>query len=406
LLNCRTAASPLAFGVGGSTVRSMPNSQRAARTEASNERVGRSLHVASTFLAAGLLLGACGGPSGSTASNSPLTNETPSDIRGLPSTLSAVACASSSDCWAVGTYKTGTSTRTLIEHNSGNDWTIVSSPRVGPADSLGAVTCVSAQDCWAVGAYVTDTGGMEPLIERNTGKGWTVVGSPKPVGGRQRALSSVSCADANDCWAVGTAGIEGFTGGSWRIVSSGTPDAVSCAGPSDCWAVSDAGIEQYTGRGWSMVTIPNVGHLGLLLGVTCASLNECWAVGSTGAGAGSRALILASSGSDWKVVGNSDESLGFSILGAVTCTSIGDCWAVGQHAQTAVGQTLVPQTLIEHYAGGGWTVVNSPNVGSHDNILYGVACASAKDCWAVGAYANTSGSQTLIEHYDGTSWSA
>jgi hypothetical protein len=306
---------------------------------------------------------------------------------------------------AVGTYETGTNTRTLIEQNSGNDWTIVGSPRVGTADSLGAVTCVGAQDCWAVGAYRTDTGGTEPLIEQNSGKGWSVVRSPTPGGGGQRALSGVSCADANNCWAVGTAGIERYTGGSWRIVNNAVPDAVSCAGPSDCWAVSNVGIEQYSGSGWSMVTVPNVGHLGLLLGVTCASHNECWAVGATGAGAASRALILAYTGNDWKVVGISDESLGFSILGAVTCTSPGDCWAVGQHAQPAVGQTVVPQTLIEHYAGGRWTVVNSPTVGSRDNILYGVACATSNDCWAVGAYANATGSQMLIEHYTGTTWS-
>jgi hypothetical protein len=109
-----------------------------------------------------------------------LTNETPSDIAGSSSTLTAVACASSSECWAVGTYKTRSSTRTLIERNSGNGWTIVSSPRVGPADSLSAVTCVGAQDCWAVGAHGTDAGDTAPLIERNTGKGWTVVRSPTP----------------------------------------------------------------------------------------------------------------------------------------------------------------------------------------------------------------------------------
>jgi hypothetical protein len=169
--------------------------------------------------------------------------------------------------------------------------------------------------------------------------------------------------------------------------------------------IGGAGIEQYSGSGWSNVTVPNVGHFGLLLGVTCASINQRWVVGSSGAGAGSRALVLAYAGSDWKVVSHSDDSLGFSLLGALTCTSAGDCWAVGQHAQTAVGQTLVPKTLIEQSAAGVWTVVNSLNVGSQDNILYGAACASAKDCWAVGVCTNTPGSQTLIEHYDGSGWS-
>ncbi|HEV2477552.1 MAG TPA: hypothetical protein VGX22_13505 [Candidatus Dormibacteraeota bacterium] len=306
----------------------------------------------------------------------------------------------------MGTYKTRTSTRTLIEQNSGHGWTIVSSPKVGSTDSLNAVTCVGAQDCWAVGAHGTDTGGTAPLIERNAGKGWTVVRSPSaPGGSSQKALSSVACVNANECWAVGTAGIEEYTGGSWRNVSSATPYAVSCAGPSDCWAVSNAGIEQYGLGGWSMVTIPNVGHLGLLLAVTCSSLHACWALGSTGGGGASRGLILAYTGSDWTIAGTADESIGFSILGAITCTGTGDCWAVGQHAQTPIGQTVVPKTLIEHYGGAGWMVVDSPNRGSQDNILYGVACAGAQDCWAVGAYATSIGNHALIEHYTGITWS-
>jgi hypothetical protein len=313
--------------------------------------------------------------------------------------LSSVTCTSSTDCWAVGTYKTGTSTRTLIEQSTGNGWKIVSSPRVSPADSLGAVTCVSAQDCWAVGAYGTDNGGTEPLIEQNTGKGWVVFRSPTPGGGRQRALSSVACADANDCWAVGTAGIERYARGSWSIVDPATPDAVSCAALSDCWAVSNAGIEQYGGGAWGAVAVPNVGHLGLLLGVTCASVNECWAVGATAGGAATRALILAYVAGQWKVVSSSVEGLSFNLLGAVTCATPDDCWTVGQFDQAGVSQTLVV-----HYTAGEWTVVKTPNEGSGDNILFSVACPSAKDCWAVGSYASP-GSKALIEHYDGTTWS-
>ena len=368
--------------------------------------LGRSPHVTAALFAAGLLLAACGGASGSASANPTASNETHDDMAASTSMLSSVVCASSSECWAVGTYTRGTSSRALIEHNSGKGWTIVGGPRVGSADSLSAVTCVGAQDCWAVGAHRTDAGGTAPLIERNSGKGWIVVPSPTPPGSdRQKALSSVSCANANECWAVGTAGIEEYTEGSWRIVSSATPYAVSCVGPTECWAVGDAGIAQYSGDGWTMVTIPNVGHLGLLLGVTCSSGNDCWTSGSTGSGGGSRGLILAYAGGAWEIAGRSDESLGFSILGAVTCTGTADCWAVGQHAQAPVGQTLVPKTLIEHYEGAGWTVVDSPNVGSQDNILFGVACASAHDCWAVGAYTHSIGNQALIEHYTGTRWS-
>jgi len=182
---------------------------------------------ACVLVAAGLLLAACGGPSGSSPSGGATAQPSHSP---LPSILSGVACASSTDCWAVGTYKTGTSTRTLIEQNTGSGWKIVSSPRVGSADGLGAVTCLGAQGCWAVGDYGSETGSVEPLIEHNSGNGWTVVRSPTPEGGGQKALSSVSCADANDCWAVGNTGIEQYAGGTWRIVSSDTPEVRATAG--------------------------------------------------------------------------------------------------------------------------------------------------------------------------------
>jgi len=53
---------------------------------------------------------------------------------------------------------------------------------------------------------------------------------------------------------------------------------------------------------------------------------------------------------------------------------------------------------------GTWTVVSSPNVGTSNNALYGVAAASANDVWAVGYY-NSSANLTLVEHWNGTAWS-
>ncbi len=65
------------------------------------------------------------------------------------------------------------------------------------------------------------------------------------------------------------------------------------------------------------------------------------------------------------------------------------------------------QTLIAHWDGTKWSVVQSPNRASLNNELSGVAAVSANDIWAVGsAIDNSSGTaQTLIEHWDGTQWS-
>jgi hypothetical protein len=81
-----------------------------------------------------------------------------------------VTCLSATDCWAVG-FNIGSNGRALIEHYTGSNWAIVSSPNT-PGD-LNGVTCVSAGDCWAVG--INTIGNGQPLIERKAGSSWATV---------------------------------------------------------------------------------------------------------------------------------------------------------------------------------------------------------------------------------------
>ena len=56
--------------------------------------------------------------------------------------------------------------------------------------------------------------------------------------------------------------------------------------------------------------------------------------------------------------------------------------------------------------GPAWQADSSPNIGTGDNALNGVAALTPTDLWAVGTYTNTTGlAQTLIEHWNGSSWS-
>src|SRR4029077_16788849 len=88
-------------------------------------------------------------------------------------------------------------------------------------------------------------------------------------------------------------------------------------------------------------------------------------------------------------------------LFGVACVSASDCWAVGDYSN----ENVIPRTLIEHWDGISWAIVSSPNTNTTDrNFLTGVTCASPSDCWAVGYYYNGSVIQTLIERWDGTSW--
>jgi hypothetical protein len=80
----------------------------------------------------------------------------------------------------------------------------------------------------------------------------------------------------------------------------------------------------------------------------------------------------------------------------VTCVSASECWSVG-HFVNGSGSF---QSLIERWDGVAWTIVNSPNTSSTQfNLLNGVNCVSASECWAVGYSSDGNTYQTLTQHY-------
>ena len=90
-----------------------------------------------------------------------------------------------------------------------------------------------------------------------------------------------------------------------------------------------------------------------------------------------------------------------NVLQGVAATSGTNAWAVGAYLSET--KYLTHETLIEHWDGAAWTVVPSPNVGTGDNDLYGVAAlaTSISSAWAVGDYGhgmNAIARRTLIEH--------
>jgi len=117
--------------------------------------------------------------------------------------LRGVTCASQVDCWAVGDYSGVTNEQTLIEHWNGIFWAIVSSPNTSTMQDnyLTAVACTSASDCWAVGDYASGSGVFQTLIEHWNGNSWTIVSSPNPSADSE--LLGVTCASAAQCWATG-----------------------------------------------------------------------------------------------------------------------------------------------------------------------------------------------------------
>ena len=158
-------------------------------------------------------------------------------------------------------------------------------------------------------------------------------------------------------------------------------------------------------HGWAIVPSPNNGAsvTNELYATACAAANDCWAVGYWNASTGYQTLTEHWDGTTWTII-PSPNSVGNNILQGVTCVSSSDCWAVGNADDPDVHQ----RTLVEHWDGNTWSVIPSPNRGLSSppiDVLIGVTCQSASQCWAVGANDDVSGvGQTLIERWDGNAW--
>lgn len=165
--------------------------------------------------------------------------------------LRGVVCTSDTDCWAVG-YAGSNSTsiyQPLMEHWDGNSWMIVSSPSVPQEDFINGVACASSSDCWAVGSYNNGQNSGGSLIEHWNGSVWSIVASPNSSTGGAN-LQDVTCVSSSNCWAVGNAGTT-FTahwnGSAWTSVPSPNStlgDAnqlhgVTCPTAEICWAVGE-----------------------------------------------------------------------------------------------------------------------------------------------------------------------
>jgi hypothetical protein len=99
----------------------------------------------------------------------------------------------------------------------------------------------------------------------------------------------------------------------------------------------------------------------------------------------------------------------FSDLAGLACSSASNCWAVGAY-NSAASSARFNQVL--HWNGSSWTQVDVPEPsGSADGAsqeLFFVACGSPVSCWAVGDFepsgtSNVSANQAM--HWDGGVWS-
>lgn len=353
------------------------------------------------------------------------------------SSLSAISCPTASVCFAAGSDSSGNA---VVEQttDAGGQWVQDTNGVTGLG--LNAISCADADHCVAVGG-VSLGGIIGPsnavLVTTDGGASWDASTVSSVAG----YLTSVSCADAEHCWATAAVGIVGAstviatTDGatSWTTLPWSAPplsagrggpmtsqlNAITCTTDSDCLAVGQAtyqttlsppmeneGVVSTTddgGQSWQsqLITANDI------TGISCASADTCVAVGqdtvvseqdnlfsayglTTTDGAATWSVSTLSGGTE--LAGGNAPS-----LNAVSCFDTEHCVAVGVVTDTNEYETAVIGT-----ADGGTTWSDQATSVPTGSPLEGVACVSASTCWAVGF--TTTGSVVIHTINDGVAW--
>ena len=281
-------------------------------------------------------------------------------------TVTAVSCASTTSCVATGSYANVDLQNMMAEVWNGSTWTLMTLPE--PPNSyqdgvLEGVSCASATNCTAVGSYGSPSSSAVglPLAEHWNGSTWKVQTPPAPAGSVGGGLSGISCPTASSCTAVGAFQnghgyapfIERWNGSTWKVELDSLPagdtgaglSAVSCTSASSCFAAgsyttgatSGAPLAlRYSHGSWtaSQPPIPSA-TTGSLTGISCvttaAGSSHCTAVGAvTESGtSGGQALAEYWNGRRWAWQATAAPPSRKS-LAAVSCAAGGTCIAVGR----------------------------------------------------------------------------
>lgn len=387
---------------------------------------------------------------------------------GLYDYLSDMACPAAGECIATGAYHDAAGhTQALIETESAGSWTAAElglsrlpSVNSDPGAQSTALSCASVGNCVAVGNYEDGAGNSQGLIATDTNGTWTA--SQLPLTDLASVfsdpgidLNSIECPAVGTCVAVGSyrdaadhpeALIATDSNGSWTTrtadLSSLSPDSnpeasfghVSCASPGNCVAVggyTDSAhqnvsmIATETGGTWSMSRpdlskLPSVSSTGtnVLRSVSCPSVGNCTAAGyyldSSGGGGTDQPMVVSETGGSWgpstgaQLPGNVNATTAAVHLYGLACASAGNCTAIGDY-RTSSGYTE-GFTLTE--TNGTWAAGSelSPPTDASVNprtFLSSIACTSPGSCLVGGAYYGTgTNNEMLVAQLAAGNWSS
>jgi hypothetical protein len=346
------------------------------------------------------------------------------------STLASVACPSNDWCISVGATFTSPTLETqnpISELRKGTAWQLVQVPKPAGASygALSSVSCLSISNCYAVGAY-SNGPVNHPLIEHWNGSAWSVLPTGIPAS-RSIALTLIKCTSATSCLALGNEAVGNaaapplvdalygtrWNGSQWAPTSlKGSPygasraglTSMSCASATACFAMGFATlngeylpvVERYANGVWSEIALPVPAgrRVAIWTAVSCSSATSCLAVGQLGPTGDSQGVFAASwNGQRWKAAAAPPKIGSANSFNALSCRTATSCVGVGD--TLANPYQSPPYSL--RLAGGAWLKlpISLPK-GSVGASLAAIVCRPSGPCVAVGNAGTQNGPTTAL----------
>ncbi len=363
--------------------------------------------------------------------------------KGGNAAVDSVSCASAGNCAAGGLLTDGSGhIQAFVASETNGTWhAAIEVPGTrglnkGGNAAVDSVSCASAGNCAAGGGYTDGSGHHQAFVASETNGTWhaaiEVPGTAALNKRGEAGVSSVSCASARNCAAVGgykdssrhhQAFVASETNGTWHpaievpgtaALNKGgfaTVSSVSCASAGNCLAggsyfAAEADIQAFvaseTNGTWHpAIEVPgtaalNIGRSADVMSVSCTSAGNCAAGGYyNDLDNGGQAFVASERDGVWRKAIEVPGTAALNSLGAevasLSCASAGNCAAGGFYTTGDSGQAFVASE-----ANGTWrTAIEVParprlNKGA-DAAVASVSCGSAGNCVAVGRYTDGSG---------------
>ena len=283
-----------------------------------------------------------------------------------PDPLQDLVCRSAAVCVGVlgsGHFGTPSTSSSIVRTDDGGaSWTSTSVPISGTVLSL---SCPTDQVCVAVGypgIFRGATASGFVLRSDDGGQSWTTGSLPQNFGFAPPPLSSISCAEARDCMAIGVTSIPNPMLCQDTSGHGVPPPGYDSCDTSPTDLISAVVTSSNGGATWRSRPLPADIPIPQLFSLSCASATVCWA-GAGGGSSGDRQCArrgLTGHGRDHRRRGElvqgdlchpirRTELLGSVVpgIGDISCPATSACLALGGGAASA------PSTPIYRYGGNG-----------------------------------------------------